>query len=244
MLAFVVGTVLGVVFALLGAGGGILAVPALLAVFSVSMAEATGAGLAVVWAAAVSGAISHGRAGRVSGRVAIVFGLPSIAGAALGAKLHVLVPERVTVALFSLVLATAVVAMFRQRRQVEPAPASTPALLVAGGVTGVLTGFLGVGGGFLIVPALTLWAGLELHRAIGTSMAVIAMSSLSGTLVHLWAGHVPASLVLPMGAGAIVGAMLGAPLAGRLPERPLRVGFAVLASLVAAGMGAKAAGLL
>ncbi|MBL8918287.1 MAG: sulfite exporter TauE/SafE family protein [Myxococcaceae bacterium] len=244
MLAFVVGAVLGIVFALLGAGGGILAVPALLAIFSVSMAEATGAGLAVVWAAAVSGALAHGRAGRVNGRVALVFGLPSIAGAALGAKLHALVPERVTVALFSIVLAVAVVSMFRRRSEARRAPVSLPALVFAGAATGVLTGFLGVGGGFLIVPALTLWAGLELHAAIGTSMAVIAMSSLSGALVHLWAGHVPASLVVPMGAGAVGGAMLGAPLAGRLPERPLRVGFAVLALIVAAGMGAKAAGLL
>lgn len=244
MLAFAVGAVLGVIFALLGAGGGILAVPVLLIVFSTSMAEATGAALAVVWAAAVSGAVAHGRAGRVNLRVAGLFGVPSIAGATLGAKLHALVPERVTVGLFAAVLLVAVASMNLKRKEQGEHQVSFPGLLAAGLATGVLTGFLGVGGGFLIVPALSLWAGLALHQAIGTSMAIIALSSLAGALVHLLAGHVPLAVVLPMGGGAVVGAFLGAPLAGRLPERPLKVGFAVVALVVAAGMGAKALGLL
>ncbi|MDP1915979.1 MAG: sulfite exporter TauE/SafE family protein [Myxococcales bacterium] len=244
MMAFVVGALLGVVFSVLGAGGGILAVPVLLIGFKTSVAEATGAGLAVVWVAAIAGAIGHGRAGRLDVRVALTFGLPSVLGAVGGAQLHSLVPEKVTVGLFALVLLTAVAAMFRKKPEAAPTPVATWAIVVAGVATGVLTGFLGVGGGFLIVPALTLWAALPLHRAVGTSMAVIAMSSLSGAVVHLLAGHVPLALVLPMGAGAVVGAVLGAPLSGRLPERPLKIGFAVLASGVALSMGAKALGLL
>lgn len=244
MMAFVVGALLGVVFSVLGAGGGILAVPVLLIGFKTSVSEATGAGLAVVWVAAIAGTISHGRAGRVDARVALTFGLPSVLGAVGGAKLHALVPERVTVGLFALVLLTAVAAMFRKKPEAAAAPVATWAIVVAGVATGVLTGFLGVGGGFLVVPALTLWAALPLHRAVGTSMAVIAMSSLSGAVVHLLAGHVPLSLVLPMGAGAVVGAVLGAPLSGRLPERPLKIGFAVLAFGVALSMGAKALGLM
>lgn len=240
MMAFVVGVALGVVFAVLGAGGGILAVPVLLVVFGTSLQTATGAGLAVVWAAALSGALSHGRAGRVDWKVAASFGLPSVAGAALGAQLHALVPEKVTMVAFAVVLLAALVALFRPRTAGGGAPAKLLALLVAGLVTGALTGFLGVGGGFLIVPALTLFAGLPLHRAIGTSMAVIALASLSGAVVHLLAGHVPLALVLPMGAGAVLGAVVGAPLSGRLPERPLRVGFAGLSVVVAVGMLAKA----
>lgn len=244
MLAFVVGLTLGVVFALLGAGGGILAVPSLMVVFSESMTVATGAGLAVVFAAAVAGSIAHGREGRVDWRVAGLFGAPSIVGAVAGAKLHSLVPERVTMGLFSLVLLLAVGSMLRGRREGVGSRSSTLLLLGVGMATGVLTGFLGVGGGFLIVPALTVFAQVPLHRAIGTSMAVIAASSLSGAITHLVAGHVPFALVGPMAAGAVLGALVGAPLSARLPERPLKVGFAVLAVVVAAGMGLAAAGLL
>lgn len=243
MMAFFVGALLGVVFSVLGAGGGILAVPVLLVVFKTSMAEATGAGLAVVWVAAVAGALSHGRAGRVDVRTALIFGVPSVLGAVAGAKLHALVPERVTVGLFSLVLIAALAAMFRQKVETTSGVVASWKVVTAGLATGVLTGFLGVGGGFLIVPALTLWAALPLRRAVGTSMAVIAMSSLSGAAVHLMAGHVPLALVAPMGAGAIVGAVAGSPLVGRLPERPLKLGFALLALVVAVGMGAKALGL-
>jgi uncharacterized protein len=242
MMAFVVGAVLGVVFAVLGAGGGILAVPVLLVVFGTSMQTATGAGLAVVWAAALSGAVSHGRAGRVDVRVGASFGLPSVVGAALGAKLHALVPEKVTMVTFALVLLMALAALFRPRRDGGGRPVRLVAVMGAGLATGVLTGFLGVGGGFLIVPALTLFASLALHRAIGTSMAVIALASFSGALVHLLAGHVPLELVLPMGAGAVLGAFVGAPLAGKLPERPLRLGFAALSVTVAFGMLVKALG--
>lgn len=244
MLAFVVGLTLGVVFSLLGAGGGILAVPALMIVFSESMTVATGAGLAVVFAAAVAGSIAHGRAKRVDWRVAGLFGAPSIVGAIAGARLHVLVPERVTMGLFAFVLLVAVASMLRKRREGTGAPGSTLLLLGVGLATGVLTGFLGVGGGFLIVPALTVLAAVPLHRAIGTSMAVIAASSLSCAITHLAAGHAPLALVGPMAAGAVIGALLGAPLSARLPERPLKLGFAVLAVIVASGMAMAAAGLL
>jgi hypothetical protein len=144
-MAFFVGALLGVVFSVLGAGGGILAVPVLLVVFKTSMAEATGAGLAVVWVAAVAGALSHGRAGRVDVRTALIFGVPSVLGAVAGAKLHVLVPERVTVGLFSLVLIAALAAMFRQKVETTSGVVASWKVVTAGLATGVLTGFLGVG---------------------------------------------------------------------------------------------------
>lgn len=235
MMVFLIGLGLGLLFSLLGAGGAILAVPALL-LFSGSMQEATGGGLAVVWAAALFGAIAHARAGRVAIRIVFAFGLPSMAGAALGALVHPLVSERVIMVIFALVVIGAVVALLRPKRHAEQGEAAVPALIAAGLVTGALTGFLGVGGGFLIVPALTIWARLPLHRAVGTSMAIITLASFSGALVHLLAGHVSWRLALPMGAGAVVGALVGAPLAGRIPDKPLRVAFAVIALAVAGWM--------
>lgn len=242
MLGFFAGLVLGAVFSVLGAGGGILAVPLVMFVFSMPASTATGAGLAVVWAAAMAGTVAHGRAGRVDAPTVGWFGLPSVGAAVLGARLHALVPEPVTLLSFSAVLLVSVTLLFV--RPGAPRPPARWAVVLAGLGTGVLTGFLGVGGGFLIVPALVLLAGLPLPRAVGTSMAVIALSSFSGALAHLSVGHVPVELVLPMGGGAIVGALLGAPLSGRLPETPVRVGFAVLSVAVAISLAVKAVGRL
>jgi len=243
MTMFLAGLAMGVVFALLGAGGGIIAVPVLLVLFHAPLTEATAGALAVVWAASVTGAFSHARGARVSWRTAVLVGLPSMAGAVLGAKAHALVPERLTLVLFAAVLLVATALMFRARSEAHGEPRLEVALLVPVGLAlGALTGFLGVGGGFLIVPALVTLTRLPLKLAIGTSMAIIAGSSLTGALTYVVEGAAPMDLVLPMGAGAVVGALLGAPLAGKLPERPLKVGFAVLALAVATGMGVKALG--
>lgn len=108
---------------------------------------------------------------------------------------------------------------------------------------GVMTGFLGVGGGFLLVPALVTLARLPLKSAIGTSLAIITGASLSGALTYVLEGAAPMGLVAPMGAGAVLGALVGAPASGKLPERPLKIGFAVLALTVSLGMAFKALGV-
>jgi uncharacterized membrane protein YfcA len=97
----------------------------------------------------------------------------------------------------------------------------------------MLTGFVGVGGGFVIVPVLVWGAGLPLRDAIGTSLAVIAMSSITGATTHLIQGNVDPSIALAAGGGAVLGAVLGAPLTGKLPDRPLRIGFGVLVFMAA-----------
>lgn len=230
MTSFLVGLGLGVVFSLLGAGGGILTVPILLEGFHLPLAQATAGALAVVWAASVFGTLGHARGKRVLWKAVLWFGGPSMLGAVAGAKLNPLVPERVTLVLFSTVLLAATAFMFRKKREAAAEPRLDPRFLVpAGLVLGVATGFLGVGGGFLIVPVLVGAAHLPLKQAVGTSMAIIAASSFSGAATYVLAGEAPMHLVLPMGGGAILGALVGAPLAGKLPERPLRLGFAALA---------------
>jgi uncharacterized membrane protein YfcA len=108
---------------------------------------------------------------------------------------------------------------------------------------GVMTGFLGVGGGFLLVPALVTLARLPLESAIGTSLAIITGASFSGGVTYVLEGGAPMGLVAPMGAGAVLGALVGAPASGKLPERPLKIGFAVLALTVSLGMAFKALGV-
>ncbi len=239
MSAFLAGVVMGLVFAVLGAGGGIIAVPVLMVLFSLPLSAATSGGLAVVFAAAVTAATGHARAKAIDWRVALTLGPASMAGAWLGARLHPLAPERLTAALFALVLLLATASLFRPPREV---PVARPRWLLglAGLGLGTLTGFLGVGGGFLLVPALVGLAALPLHRAAATSSVLIAVSSLTGAATALARDASLLVLVLPVAAGAVLGAVLGVPLAGRLPPRPLRLGFAALALSVAAGMAWKA----
>lgn len=244
MSAFLAGLAMGIVFSLLGAGGGIVSVPVLMILFKTSMTEATAGALAVVWAAAASGMVGHARGGRVTWRAVWLVGIPSMVGAVAGAKLHKLVPDRVTMMLFAAVLLVATYFMFRSRKDAHGEPRLSWRFLVPVGLgLGVMTGFLGVGGGFLIVPTLVTLARMPLKAAIGTSLAIITGASFAGALTYVLEGAAPMGLVLPMGAGAMLGALVGAPLAGKLPERPLKVGFAVLAVTVSLGMGFKALGV-
>lgn len=239
MLAFLTGVALGLVFAVLGAGGGIIAVPVLLVLFKLPLSAATGGGLAIVFAAAVTAALGHARAKRVDWRVALMIGPPSMLGAVLGSKLNTMVPERVTYALFAVVLVLATASLFIPKKD-DPHAAPKVLLLAVGLGLGVLTGFLGVGGGFLMVPALVGLARLPLHRAVGTSTVLIAASSFTGATTTLVNDPSLVPLVLPIAAGAVVGALLGVPLSGRLPAGPLRVGFTALALVVAGGMAWRA----
>lgn len=239
MFGFVIGLLMGLTFAVLGAGGGIIAVPVLLLLFSLPLRDATGAGLAIVFAAALTSAVGHARAQRVDWKTVLVLGPTTMVGAVLGAKLNALVPERLTAGLFALVLLAATASLFRKKPE-SPKAAPRWKVLGVGLALGVLTGFLGVGGGFLLVPVLVGLAMLPLHRAVGTSAALIAMSSFAGGVTAMVTRPELMTLVLPLAGGAVVGALAGVPLSGRLPERGLRVGFAVLASSVAVGMAVKA----
>ncbi len=239
MFGFLSGLAMGLVFAVLGAGGGIIAVPVLLLLFQLPLRDATGAGLAIVFAAALTSATGYARARRVDWRTVLLLGPMTMVGAVLGAKLNPFVPERVTAALFALVLLGATASLFRKKRE---ATGSAPHVLLLGVglVLGVLTGLLGVGGGFLLVPVLVGLAQLPLHRAVGTSTALIAMSSLAGAVTTMVSRPQLMPLVLPLAAGAVRGARVGVPLSGKLPEKGLKVGFAALSSLVAVGMAVKA----
>ena len=224
------GAVLGLTFAALGAGGGLLAVPVLLYVFHQPLTPATGTALAILFGAAVVSAVSHHRHGNVDWKVAAVFGAGSLTGAPLGALLHQRLPERLTLGLFCAVLLAAAVRMGLSKGDAEAKGGFQPLPGAALGVgIGVLSGLLGVGGGFLIVPALTTFLGVPVRRAIGTSTAVVGASSLGGAATYVAEGAVEPTLLAVIGGGAALGALLGAPLGRRLPEPALRKAFAVLA---------------
>ncbi|HVZ41864.1 MAG TPA: sulfite exporter TauE/SafE family protein [Candidatus Kapabacteria bacterium] len=185
-LALMIGTLLG----LLGGGGSILAVPVFVYVLGLDSKLAIALSLGVVGAASLAGTIPHLRARNVDVRTALIFAAGSAAGAFGGSALSRLVSGSVQLVVFAVVMLTAAISMLRSRRgaaivpaeaeAVEKLPALLAVTLLRGAAVGVLTGFVGVGGGFLIVPALVLLGNMPMKRAVGTSLLVIAINSASG----------------------------------------------------------------
>jgi uncharacterized membrane protein YfcA len=235
LLALASGAVMGLVISTLGAGGSLFIVPVLMIGFGQRISLATGTSLVIVFAAALVGALGHARKGHVKVRVMLAFGIASMAGAVVGSRLHTLAPERVIVVVLGLTLLAASVRMVfgHMPRSDGRTEGSILRMAPLGLAVGMLTGFVGVGGGFIIVPALVWGARIDLRDAIGTSLAIIAMSSVTSAATHIAQGHVDPSIALGAGLGAIAGAVAGAPLSGKLPERPLRLCFGALVMVAA-----------
>lgn len=230
------GVLVGLALGLVGGGGSILTVPILIYALGESVHLATGTALAIVGANALIGAWDHGRGGRVRLRTALVFGGTGIVGALAGTYLNHLASGRIILLGFAALMLAAAVAMVRVRLADRPGGAPpgglSPQVMGAGLVVGVLTGFFGVGGGFLIVPALVLVLGLPMREAVGTSLLVIALNAGAALLGHLHGGvgwGVTALFIV----GGAAGSLLGSRLSGRLDERRLRLGFAAMVALVA-----------
>jgi uncharacterized protein len=228
------GALIGLVLGLLGGGGAILAVPGLVYLLGAEPHAAIAASLVVVSVGAVTGLAAHARQGRVAWTTALQLGLTGAIGAWAGAWLGRLVPGDRLLALLGLFMLLAAWLMVRRpTSDVEHRP--TPRLLVVllGLGLGGLTGFFGVGGGFLIVPALTLGLGLPIRLAIGTSLAVITMNALAGVVGYLGGGIVDWPLTVLVSLGAVGGALVGSRLAASAPERQLRRSFAGLVAVIA-----------
>jgi len=234
LFALALSTLIGLSLGLLGGGGSILAVPVLVYVARVDVRAAIGMSLAVVGTTALVGGLVHARAGRVDLRAAALFGGAGMVGAPLGTLGTHAVSPRVLLLLFAGLMLVVGGAMLRGRpgsrhEAPRPHPVAVPA---AGFGVGLLTGFLGVGGGFLIVPALTLLACLPIHAAIGTSLLVIAANSAAGLLGHLRQGEMPLGLTAALTASAALGALAGVRLTSSLDSARLRRTFAVVVILV------------
>ena len=235
LLAIALGTLIGVSLGLLGGGGSILAVPLLVYVAHIEVHTAIGMSLAVVGATSLGGALVHARAGRVDLRAAVLFGGTGMIAAPIGAQATHLVAPRVLLLLFAALMIVVGGLMLRGRRPApEPSPRPRHRLALAGAGLGVglLTGFLGVGGGFLIVPALTLLGGLPIHTAVGTSLVVIALNCATGLAGHLRQGAMPFALTAAFIAASSLGALFGVRLSASFEPIRLRRAFAVFVVLI------------
>jgi uncharacterized membrane protein YfcA len=230
---------IGLSLGMLGGGGSILTVPIFVYVLGFDAKEAIAMSLAVVGATSLFGALSHWRAGNVNLRVAVIFGLVAMAGTYAGARLAVFFSGAAQLTLFALVMLLAAFFMFRDRTPRTGAPSRDvpmPLLLIVveGLAVGVLTGLVGVGGGFLIVPALVLLGRLPMKQAIGTSLLVIALKSFAGFLGYLDQVEVQWGFMAGFTAVAIAGILLGTWLVRFVPQHALRRSFAVFLIIMGA----------
>ncbi|MER7701275.1 sulfite exporter TauE/SafE family protein [Kitasatospora sp. NPDC097605] len=245
LLALAAGAVVGLVLGGLGGGGGILAVPALIYLLGLSPAAATTAALLIVLATSISAIVAHMRAGTIRWRTALAFAAAGLLPAALTGAAAAELPQNVLTAAFAVVAALAAVRMLRPPRPAAadaPAPGARPGRAVASGAgLGALTGLLGVGGGFLAVPALVGAVGLTMEAAVGTSLPVIAVNA-SASLATRGGGAAGLdwAVIAPFTAAAVLGAWDGKRLAARLSGAVLQRTFAGLLLAVAAVMGADA----
>ncbi len=256
MLALTVGlaVLVGVSLGLLGGGGSILTVPLLAYVAGMDAKQAIATSLLVVGATSAVGAISHARAGRVQWRTGLVFGVAGMAGAYAGGLLSRFIPGTVLLIGFAVIMVATAVAMLRGRKEVDPsaAPTSMPLgkIVLEGLVVGLVTGLVGAGGGFLVVPALALLGGLPMPIAVGTSLVVIAMKSFAGLAGYLSSVQIDWGIAGAVTAAALVGALIGARLTAVVNPDSLRKAFGwfvlamssvILWQEVHAGVGAAAA---
>jgi len=246
-LAAILALLIGVTLGLLGGGGSILTLPILVYVLHQDAKESIAASLFVVGTTAFVSAITHARAGNVDYKRGLIFGAASMAGAFGGGRVAGYLPGNVLLGAFAAMMLVTSIAMMRPRK--EPAPGEKHALsvvrvLAAGAGVGLIAGLVGAGGGFLIVPALVLFGGLDMRRAIGTSLFVLTLQSFAGFAGHVTHTHVNWSLTALVTTAAVIGSLGGARLARRLSVQALRSGFAWFVLAMAVFMIGKQVSLL
>jgi uncharacterized protein len=228
VLAVVLAVLVGVSLGLLGGGGSILAVPLLVYVAGMDAKEAIASSLLVVGTTSAVALIPHARAGRVRWRTGLLFGAAGMVGAYAGGRIAAFIPGEVLLGAFALMMLATAAAMIRGRRTPDrPAHTDVPVVrvLLDGVVVGLVTGLVGAGGGFLIVPALVLLGGLPMPVAVGTSLLVIAMKSFAGLAGYLASVQIDWPVALAVTAAAVLGSLVGSRLSGRVHPETLRKGF-------------------
>lgn len=237
VIALILAVGIGLSLGLLGSGGSIVTLPVLVYVAGVPVAAAVGMSLAIVGGASVAGAWLKHRQGLVHWRAATLFGVAGMTGALAGAQLTRLVPPAVLMLLFAALMGVVALRMLGRRGDaaIEPLPDCRPLRCGAAGLgVGMLTGFLGVGGGFVIVPAMILFGRLPMATAAGTSLAVIAANSFAGLLGHWNQGGFDGRLTVAFLAAALLGMTGGVRMARVISTEKLRRAFGWFVLAVAA----------
>jgi uncharacterized membrane protein YfcA len=234
LLAWLGAMSIGVSLGLLGSGGSILTVPVLVYLIGQDEKLAIAGSLAIVGAIAAAGSLPYLRKKLIDWRTVLLFGVPGMAGTYLGAWLATWVSGLVQLALFAVVMLIASWQMLKPVAldDAPHEPREVWKIVLDGLLVGILTGLVGVGGGFLIVPALVLLGGLTMHRAVATSLVIIALKSFTGFWKYLdvldqqglsldW------NIIAIVTALGVVGSLIGSRIAGRVDQRKLRKVFGI-----------------
>lgn len=224
---------IGLALGLLGGGGSILTVPVFVYAAGFEPKLAVAASLPVVAFTSASAAVAHWRLGHVQVRTALVFGLTAAVGSFGGARLAAFISGAVQFTLLGIVMLVAAYRMLTSKSVAQAdddavQPIAYATLIPVALVVGVLTGVIGIGGGFLIVPTLVLVCHLPMRTAVGTSLMVIAMNAASGAAGYAGKVPVPWPTVLLFSAVAIVGSLAASRASVRVPQAGLRRGFGLL----------------
>lgn len=243
LLGYALASLIGLSLGLLGGGGSILTVPVLVYVVGFAPKPAIAMSLPVVGATSLVGALGHWRAGNVALRPALAFGLIAMAGSYAGARLAAFVSGAAQLVILAVVMLAAALSMLRRSGRTAsatPAPVRAtlpPGTLAAVALTvGLLTGIVGIGGGFLIVPALVVLGRVPMKQAVGTSLLVIAMNSASGFAGYLGTVVLPWGFLAGFTAVAIAGILAGTYLVRFVSGAALTRGFALFLLAIAALM--------
>lgn len=265
-LSLLMGATVGVVLALTGAGGGILAVPLLVFGLHMSMVQAAPVGLIAVGLASAVGALLGLREGLVRYRAAAIIGVTGMVFAPLGVQLAQVVPNTPLTLAFSAVLAWVALRSFRQARTNGTSPSEATASTICrldpvrgrlvlvspcvlalagtGALSGLLSGLLGVGGGFVIVPMMVAISNVPMRGIVATSLAVIALVSIGGVGAAASHGIVDWGVALPFAAGAAVALLAGRRLGARVAGSRLQQAFGATAAAVAVMLFLRGLGIL
>lgn len=227
IIALALAILIGLSLGTLGAGGSILTLPILIYLAGISVQKAVGMSLVVVGGTSLLGAVLHYRQGNFHKKATILFSSTGIPGAFFGSKLTHTVSDKVLLLIFAGLMLAAGVAMLRKRSGSEGGPrCHILRCLFVGAAVGVVTGFLGVGGGFMIVPALVLFAGIETKKAIGASLAIITLNAGAGLVGQL--RHTSFDWLLALGflGLALMGMLIGLVVAEKVSGQTLNKSFA------------------
>lgn len=228
MIGYLVAIIIGASLGLLGGGGSILTVPVLVYLLKMDPKTSIALSLAIVGTTSLVGVFSHFRNGNVSFKTIKVFAPITMLGAFLGAKVAAFIPGNVQLIIFGVIMLASSTLMIKGRQNLEETQGSDTSLMalgLSGLAVGLISGIVGVGGGFLIVPALVLLARLPMKQAVGTSLAVISLSSLTGFVGYVGAIEIPWGFLATFIGLSSVGIVIGTKLVSYISQQKLKKGF-------------------
>ena len=237
ILGFSLAVIIGLSLGLMGGGGSILTVPILVYALDMDPKTAIALSLAIVGITSLVGSVSHMRANNIHLKIAAIFGPIAMAGTFLGAKISVYLTGAMQLIIFAVVMLIASYFMFTKNKNqkeeldkkqaIEKENLNIPLIMAEGIFVGILTGIVGVGGGFMIVPALVLLTKIPMKKAIGTSLLIISFKSFAGFAGYLGQVTIPWTFLIQFSFFTIIGILIGSHLVQYVSSQKLKRSFAV-----------------